>query len=113
MKDIEERVQSLDEMFISPAGDQDTQEEARRITLRKFVPLPFSQGMKTYLNRLVVRRTLVRIVAKLGSISERHGLLKFLNNVDHANTLKGLVQDLANAVADYQVCGTNVAARTV
>ena len=43
-------------------------------------------------------------MAKLEPLSEQRGLLKFLKNVDHANTLNGFVQDLARAVTDYQVC---------
>ena len=44
-------------------------------------------------------------MVKLGPLSEQHGLVKFLNNIDRANTLNGFVQDLANAVTDYQVRG--------
>jgi hypothetical protein len=62
---------------------------------------------------MIICRTLSGIVAKLGPLSDQHGLLKFLNNVDHTNTLNGFVQDLANAVTDYQVCGTNSMARTI
>ena len=40
---------------------------------------------------------------KLGPLSEQHGIMRFLKNVDHANTLNGFVQDLAYAVVDYQV----------
>ena len=52
-------------------------------------------------------RKLERIMARLGQLSEQHGFLKFLDNVDHANTLNGFVQDLAYAITDYQVCNTN------
>ncbi|KAF9644576.1 hypothetical protein BDM02DRAFT_927883 [Thelephora ganbajun] len=81
IKDIEERVQSLAETLTSPVGDRDSEEKARRETLRK---------------------RLAEIVAKLGALSEQHGLLKFLKNVDHANTLNGFVQELAYAITDYQ-----------
>lgn len=54
-----------------------------------------------------VRRKLVGIVAKLGSLSEQNGLLRFLKNADHADTLNGFVQDLAYAVTDYQVRSVN------
>jgi hypothetical protein len=52
-------------------------------------------------------------MAKLGPLSEQHGLLRFLKNADHANALNGFVQDLADAVTDYQVCVENSAARIV
>ena len=40
---------------------------------------------------------------KLEPLSEEHALLRFLRNVDHAKTLAGFVQELANAITDYQV----------
>ena len=52
----------------------------------------------------MVYRKLVRIVTKLGPLSEQHGLLGFLNNVDHAKTLNGFTQDLVYAITNYQVC---------
>ena len=91
-------------------GDQDSAEKARRKALRKFVF--FHNEMLTYcLIPSAVHRKLARIIAKLGPLSEQHKLLKFLNNVDHANTLNGFIQDLANAVADYQVCAASSSGR--
>ena len=52
-------------------------------------------------------RKLEEIMARLGQLSEQHGFLKFLGNVDHADTLNGFVQDLDYAITDYQVCNTN------
>lgn len=49
------------------------------------------------------------IVVKLEPLSEQNGLLKFLRNEDHAVSLNGFVQDIANAVTDYQVCGRKLA----
>ena len=46
-------------------------------------------------------------MVKLRPLSEQHGLLRFLKNVDHASTLGGFVQELAYAITDYQVCITN------
>jgi len=48
------------------------------------------------------------VVIELEPLSEQSGLVKFLRNEDHAGMLNGLVQDIANAVTDYQVCGGNV-----
>ena len=50
----------------------------------------------------VICRKLAGIIAKLGPLSEQHGLGKFLKNVDHANILNGFVQDLAHALSNYQ-----------
>ena len=43
------------------------------------------------------------VIAKLEPLSEQHALLKFLCNVDNAKTLNGFVQELADAITDYQV----------
>jgi len=45
------------------------------------------------------------VITKLEPLSEQNGLLKFLRNEDHAGLLSGLVQDIANAVTEYQVRG--------
>ena len=49
-------------------------------------------------------RKLEGVIAKLEPLSEQHALLKFLRNVDDTKTLVGFVQELVDAVADYQVC---------
>jgi len=87
-------------------GDHDSGEKARREVLRKFV-LPYKGTLVHSEIELTIRGKLDGIIAKLGPLSEQRGLLKFLNNVDHANALNGFVQDLANAVTDYQVWVTN------
>lgn len=61
----------------------------------------------------IVDRKLARIVAKLKPLSKQHGILKFLKNADHANTLNGFIQDLSYAVIDYQVPTINSIARFV
>ena len=40
---------------------------------------------------------------KLEPLSDQHAIVRFLRNADNAGTLTGFVQELANAVADYQV----------
>ena len=40
---------------------------------------------------------------KLEPLSNQHTLVKFLHNVDNAKTLAGFVQELADAIMDYQV----------
>ena len=42
-------------------------------------------------------------VAKLQPPSDQHALVGFLRNIDNAKTLTGFVQELANAITDYQV----------
>ena len=48
-------------------------------------------------------RKLKGVIAKLEPLSEQHALLRFLRNVDYAKTLTGFVQELSNAITDYQV----------
>lgn len=48
-------------------------------------------------------RKLDGVVAKLEPLSEQHALLGFLRNVENAKSLAGLVQELSDAIADYQV----------
>ena len=43
------------------------------------------------------------VIAKLEPLAEQHALLKFLRNADDAKTLPGFVQELADAITDYQV----------
>ena len=103
IKDIEDRIESLSKILTYPVVDQDTGEKART-ALRKFV-FPLQSCTNTLLNQLCPCRALSGIIAKLEPLSKERGLVKFLNNVAHASTLNGFVQDLANAVTDYQVRG--------
>ena len=43
------------------------------------------------------------VLMKLEPLSDKHAIVRFLRNVDHAKALTGFVQDLANAITDYQV----------
>ena len=104
IKDIEDRIKSLSKRLTSRVDYKDADEEARRTALRKFV-FPLQSCMNTLLTRLVPCRALSSIIARLESLSKQPGLAEFLNNADHANALNGFVQDLANAVANYQVRG--------
>ena len=48
-------------------------------------------------------RKLEGVIAKLEPLSDQHRLIRFLRNVDNAKALSGFVQELADAVTDYQV----------
>ena len=48
-------------------------------------------------------RKLEGVVAKLEPLSDQNALIRFLRNVDNAKTLTGFVQELSNAITDYQV----------
>ena len=103
IRDIEKRVESLAGVLTPPVSDEDNDEKARREALRRFVPQHSETPSHSSLTSLFDRK-LAGIIVKLGPLSEQHGLLRFLKNVDHANSLNGFVQELAYAVTDYQVC---------
>lgn len=97
MKDIERRVHLLSGVLASPVHEDDYAEKARRVELQRFVLL------KMRVNLLISLRRLKSVMAKLEPLSEQHALLKFLRNVEDAKTLSGFVQELAEAISDYQV----------
>ena len=106
--EIEERVLSLSDILRSPLREGDHSERARRKLLCRFVrslslsSLPLTQD---------VCRRLMDILGKLEPLSEQNGLLKFLRNEDHAGLLNGFVQDIVQAVMDYQVCAPKLTVR--
>ena len=59
--------------------------------------------MNTYQSAYPSLRKLKGVIAKLEPLSDQHALLGFLRNVDNAKTLAAFVQELADAVTDYQV----------
>ena len=59
--------------------------------------------MNTYPFTYPSPRKLEGVITKLKPLSKEHALLKFLHNVDNAKTLTGFVQELADAIMDYQV----------
>ena len=50
-------------------------------------------------------RKLDGVIVKLEPLSEEHVLLGFLRNVDNAKSLTGFIQELSDAITDYQVRG--------
>ena len=52
---------------------------------------------------LSLLRKLEGVIAGLEPLSDQHALVGFLNNVENAKTLTGFVQEVANAITDYQV----------
>lgn len=52
---------------------------------------------------LLLSRKLEGVIAKLEPLSDQHVLASFLHNIDNAKTLVGFVQELADAIIDYQV----------
>ena len=56
---------------------------------------------------LSLSRKLEGVIAELERISDQPRLIMFLNNVENAKTLAGFIQELADAVTDYQVRATS------
>lgn len=48
-------------------------------------------------------RKLEGVITKLEPLADQHAIFQFLCNVDNAKTLTGFIQDIANAITDYQV----------
>ena len=48
-------------------------------------------------------RKLGEVITQLEPLSDQNAFVAFLRNVDNAKTLTGFVQELANAITDYQV----------
>jgi hypothetical protein len=97
VKEIERRVNSLSGVLASPASEDDYAEKGRRVELRRFVLA------RTFISLLTPPRKLDGVIAKLEPLSDQHALTGFFRNAENAKTLTGFVQELANAITDYQV----------
>jgi hypothetical protein len=98
VKEIERRVHSLSDVLVSPVSEDDHAERTRRAVLQRFVLVRY-----THRFAYLFPRNLERVIAKLEPLSGQHGLVGFLRSADNAKTLTGFVQELADAVTDYQV----------
>ena len=56
-------------------------------------------------------RELERIARELEPLAEQGKVKGFFNNVANADKLSGLVEDIRDAVMDYQVCSQSARAR--
>ena len=56
-----------------------------------------------YIGLLIPLRKLHGVIAKLETLSDQNALVGFLRNVDNVKVLTGFVQELADAITDYQV----------
>lgn len=99
MKGVERRVQSLFSVFTSPVGDDDYAEKGRRMELRRFVIS--CTDMYQFMYPSI--RKLEGVIAKLEPLADQHAFIGFLRNVDNAKILTGFIQELADAITDYQV----------
>ena len=101
VKEIERRVHSLSEMLAPPVGEDDYAEKTRRAVLQRFVPVQY-----THRSAYPSLRNLERVIARLEPLTDQHGLVRFLRSADNAKILTGFVQELADAITDYQVRAT-------
>jgi len=92
-------VQSLSGILASPVSEDDYAEKGRRVELQRFVLRCANTHQLTCLSL----RILGGIMAKLQPLTEQNVLIGFLRNVDNAKILTGFVQELADAITDYQV----------
>jgi len=104
MEEIEQRVHSLSGVLASPVGEDDYAEKGRRVELRRFVlNCTNTHCMDICQSVHFPLRKLKGVIEKLESLSEEHMLVRFLRNVDNTKALTGFIQELANAITDYQV----------
>ena len=92
-------MQSLSGILASPVSDDDYAEKGRRAELQGFVLCCTNPHQLT----CPPLRILGGITAKLEPLAEQHALIGFLRNVNNAKMLTGFVQELADAITDYQV----------
>ena len=102
MKGIEQRVQSLSGVLASPVSKGDFAEKGRRVVLQMFVLSCVNICQFAY----PALRKLKAVIAKLEPLTEQHSLIGFFCNVDNATILAGFIQELADAITDYQVWAT-------
>ena len=100
IEEIEKRVILLSDVLRSPLGEDDHSERARKELLCRFVRRRSRSSLPLTLDTC---RRLVDVLEKMEPLSEQNGMLKFLRNGDYTGLLNGFVQDISNAVTDYQV----------
>ena len=95
-------MQSLSSVLAFPVSENDHAEKGRRVELQRF-------GLERIKKNTAYPslRKLEGVVARLEPLSDQHALIKFLRNIDNAKTLAGFVQELADAIVDYQVWTTS------
>ena len=98
MKEIERRVELLSSMLASPISENDHAEKWRRSVLQRYVFVWVCISF-TY----PYLRKLEGVIVKLEPLSKQHALLRFLHNASNVKTLAGYLQELADAITDYQV----------
>ena len=96
-------MQTLSGVLASPVNEDDYAEKGRRAELWRFV---FPQAHIRWFITYHTRRKLQGVIMKLEPLSEQDTLIRFLRNADNTKTLTGFVQELADAITDYQVRAT-------
>jgi len=102
VKEIEQRLQSLSGVLASPPSGDNYAEKERRVEFQRFVPMQVYVSLPAQVAHLSCRK-LEGVIAKLKPLSEQQMPIDFSSDVNNTKTLTGLVQELANAITDYQV----------
>jgi len=98
------RVKALAESLCVPASKGDIKEGSRRKVLERYIHT--FQHRKSSLT-LEIARKLEEVSQDLALLSEQGKARGFFNNVKNADKLGGLVEDIRDAMMDYQVCNSN------
>ena len=102
VKEMERRVWSLSGVLDSPVSENDYAEKGRRVVLRRSVSCHTNECQFVHPSF----RKLEVVIARLEPLSNQHAIIGFLHNINDAKALAGSVQELADAITEYQVCAT-------
>ena len=94
------RVKALAELLCTPAPEGDVREKSRRDTLERYVRT--LQYCRLALIMCIIRN-LTSIAGELVSLTNQGIVGGFFGNVKNADTLAGLVDDIRDAIIEYQV----------
>ena len=94
------RVKALAELLCTPAPEGDVREKSRRGTLERYVCT--LQRFRLAPIMCIIRK-LTSIAGELVSLTNQGMVRGFFGNVKNADTLGGLVDDIRDAIIEYQV----------
>ena len=92
------RVKALAELLCTPAPEGDTREKSRRNNLERY-----ARVFWYYEPTLIIISKLKTTAGELEPLASQGKIEGFFNNVKNADKLGGLVDDIRDAIIEYQV----------
>jgi hypothetical protein len=99
------RVKALAESLCKPVSEGDVKERERRREVGTVSP--HSPGSRTESDVWGLAGNCKMFVRDLAPLEEQGKVEGFFNNAENAGKLGGLVEDIRDAMMEYQVCGSN------